>query len=78
MSGDAAGARDLEMPRELPFLESISWFDAEYRNLEPLDVLRRYESGWRHLGVLADPSEDEWRFIRALVEEFGSTLDVAA
>jgi hypothetical protein len=69
-------ARDIAVPERLPFLESLSWFDRHYRDLPLIDVLRRYESGWRHLGVLADPSLEEWEFIRALVKRFGSYLDV--
>ena len=67
---------DLALPERLPFLESLSWFDRKYRGLPLLDILRRYESGWRHLGVLADPSPEEWDFIRALIARFGSYLDV--
>lgn len=66
---------ELPLPSTLPFLESLSWFDADYRKLSLIDMLRRYESGWRHKGVLAEPSADEERFIRALVERFGSFLD---
>lgn len=64
------------VPESLPFLESISWFDREWRDLAPLDMLRRYEAGWRYLGVLGEPSEEEWRLIRDLAGRFGSTLDV--
>lgn len=64
------------VPGKLPFLESISWFDLHYRDLPPLDMLRRYEAGWRNVGVLADPSSEEWSFIRELVKRFGSYLDV--
>jgi len=71
-------ATDPAPPEDLPFLASISWFDRDYRELSLLDMLRRYEAGWRYLGVLADPSDEEWRFIRALVEQFGSELDVPA
>ena len=67
---------DLVLPERLPFLESLSWFDRNYQDLPLLDILRRYESGWRYLGVLADPSPEEWDFIRALVSRFGSYLDV--
>ena len=67
---------DLRAPEELPFLASISWFDADYRRLEPLEMLSRYEAGWRYLGVLADPSPEEKRFIRALIARFGSVLRV--
>jgi len=67
---------DLVLPERLPFLESLSWFDRNYQDLPLLDILRRYESGWRYLGLLADPSPEEWDFIRALVSRFGSYLDV--
>jgi hypothetical protein len=71
-----AAAPEIPIPQDLPFLESISWFDRRYRDLPLIDILRRYESGWRNLGVLADPSPEEWEFIRALVKRFGSYLDV--
>ena len=67
---------DLVLPELLPFLESISWYDRNYRDLPLLDILRRYESGWRYLGVLAEPTPEEWDFIRALIARFGSVLDV--
>jgi len=67
---------EISVPEHLPFLKSISWFDCNYRALALLDMLRRYESGWRHLGVLADPSPEEWAFIKALVTRFGSVIDV--
>jgi hypothetical protein len=72
------GTDEISVPEQLPFLKSISWFDQDYRNLSPLDMLRRYEAGWRHLGVLGDPSPEEWVFIRALVARFGSVLNVPA
>jgi hypothetical protein len=75
---EAQAEKDLRAPDDLPFLESISWFDCRYRDLSPLDMLRRYESGWRYLHALAEPSAEEWRFIRRLVERYGSTLDVPA
>ena len=67
---------DLAIPAELPFLASISWFDPQYRDLEPIEMLRRYESGWRFLGVLAEPTPEERRFIRRLVARYGSVIDV--
>jgi len=69
---------EIAVPERLPFLESISWFDSRYRDLAPIDMLRRYEAGWRYKGVLADPSPEEWAFIRGLVQRFGSYLDVRA
>jgi hypothetical protein len=72
----SAAAGLSEVPRELPFLASLSWSDRRYRELPPDDMLRRYEAGWRHLGVLADPSEEELQFIRALVARYGSWIRV--
>jgi hypothetical protein len=66
------------VPDALPFLESLSWFDARFRELSPLDMLRRYERGWRHRGVTADPSAEELAFVAALARRFGSVLDVPA
>ncbi|MBX3127829.1 MAG: hypothetical protein KF718_13985 [Polyangiaceae bacterium] len=71
-----AAEESLSPPTELPFLEALSWFDSRWRELSPLDALRRYEAGWRHRGVLAEPSEDELEFVRALVVRYGSVLDV--
>jgi hypothetical protein len=67
---------EIAIPEQLPFLESISWFDRNYRDLAPLDMLRRYEAGWRWYGVLADPSPEERIFIRELIQRYGSYLDV--
>ena len=67
---------ELRVPEELPFLASISWFDADYRSLDALEMLNRYEAGWRYLGVLAEPSSEEMRFIKALIDRFGSLLHV--
>lgn len=72
----AAEAPEIAIPDELPFLRSISWFDRDFRNLAPLDMLRRYEAGWRYKGVTADPALEELDFIRALVARFQSWLDV--
>lgn len=71
-------ATTLQPPTDLPFLASVSWFDRDFRNLTPLEMLRRYEAGWRYLGVLADPSPEEWRFIRELVASYGSVIRVPA
>lgn len=68
----------ISVPDSLPFLKSLSWFDVDYRNLSLIEMLRRYESGWRHKGVLSEPSPREAEFIKALVARFGSILDVQA
>jgi hypothetical protein len=75
-SDPATEPRAIRVPESLPFLQAISWFDADWRSLGPLDMLRRYETGWRHRGIVAEPSAEELEFVRALVRRFGSILDV--
>ena len=67
---------EIQVPEELPFLAVISWFDRDHRALDAREMLSRYEAGWRHLGVVADPSPEEERFIKALIDRFGSVLHV--
>jgi len=69
-----SASQDTPIPDNLPFLESLSWFDTCYRELSPFEMLQRYERGWRHLGVTADPSPEELSFVRALVRRFGSVI----
>jgi hypothetical protein len=51
------------VPRQLPFLEGLPWSDRGWRG-GPLEMLQRYEAGWRWRGVLADPTEEELAFVR--------------
>jgi hypothetical protein len=62
------------VPRELPFLESLSWNDRGWRELGPLEMLQRYEAGWRWRGVLADLTDEELAFVRSLARTYGSVL----
>ncbi len=73
-----ADVPELEVPAELPFLQSLSWFDADWRKLTPLEMLRRYEAGWRNLGVTAELGKGEGAFVAALIRRYGSVLDVPA
>ena len=75
---DTRATGPVEVPAELPFLESLSWFDARWRELSPMEMLQRYERGFRHLGVTADLSSEEAAFLRVLIACFGSDLDVPA
>jgi hypothetical protein len=63
------------VPVDLPFLESVSWFDARPRDLSPREMLNRYEKAFRFVCVTADLSDEERTFVRALVRTFGSVLD---
>jgi hypothetical protein len=72
----ASDTGDIRVPEELPFLESLSWFDLRWRELGGLDMLRRYERGWRHRGITGDLSPAERAFVHALARKYGSELDV--
>ncbi|WP_437494337.1 hypothetical protein [Sorangium sp. So ce1014] len=78
MNPEGGAAADLVVPEDLPFLESLSWFDARWRELSAIEMLQRYERGWRNRGVTADLSGEEAAFVRALIHRFGSVLDVPA
>ena len=65
-------------PLRLPLLEAISWFDADPYALTPLEMLQRYERGWRHAFAIAEPSAEELRYVAALVSTYGSHLRVPA
>lgn len=78
MKSVAGSAAHIDVPGELPFLESLSWFDACWRELSVFEMLQRYERGWRHRGVTAELSADELIFVRALIQHFGSVIDVPA
>ncbi|AUX43753.1 hypothetical protein SOCE26_052080 [Sorangium cellulosum] len=78
MNPEGGAPSELVVPDELPFLESLSWFDGRWRELSALEMLQRYERGWRNRGVTADLSVEEAAFVRALIRRFGSVLDVPA
>ena len=75
MSAPVRPILPVPVPDELPFLASLSWFDAGYRDLSPLEMLARYEKGIRLAGVTAELSGEERAFVRALARAYGSVLD---
>jgi hypothetical protein len=62
------------MMTQSPFLDALCWQMESNDQLTPVEVLQTYERGWRFLGVLADPSEEEWQEIRQLSTQYGSWL----
>jgi Nucleotidyl transferase AbiEii toxin, Type IV TA system len=57
-----------------PFLDALCWQIGKDSQLTAAEILQTYERGWRYLGVLADPSEEEWQEIRQLTAQYGSWL----
>lgn len=64
----------LEIPDNLPFLESLCWQREGFKNFTPLEMLRRYERGWHYRGVLAPCSPTEAQFVQQLAQLYNSWL----
>ena len=62
------------MNRQLPFLKALCWQMSDIEGLTPAEILQTYERGWRYLGVLPQPNQEEWQFIRQLSDEYRSWL----
>jgi hypothetical protein len=60
--------------RQLPFLNALCWQIADVDRLTQVEILQTYERGWRQLGVLAQPNDEEWQFIRDLSHQYKSWL----
>ncbi|HEY9849465.1 MAG TPA: nucleotidyl transferase AbiEii/AbiGii toxin family protein [Leptolyngbyaceae cyanobacterium] len=67
---------ELEIPENLPFLESLCWQREGIANLTPLEMLRRYERGWHYRGVLAELNPQEAIFVQKLARLYGSWLEI--
>jgi hypothetical protein len=61
---------------QLPFLTSLCWQGERptIAHLSERDILNLYERNWRLRGVMADPGEQEVRFIRRIAAEYQSWL----
>lgn len=64
----------LEIPDNLPFLESLCWQREGIKNFTPLEMLRRYERGWHYRGVLAPCSPTEAQFVQHLARAYNFWL----
>ncbi|MBF2027842.1 MAG: nucleotidyl transferase AbiEii/AbiGii toxin family protein [Oscillatoriales cyanobacterium C42_A2020_001] len=64
----------IKVPKDLPFLEAISWQLADCRQLTPLEMLHQYERNWHYLGVLGNLSVEESAFVQQLSHQYGSWL----
>ncbi len=64
----------INIPAGLPFLKSVCWQTEDIRHFTLLEMLNRYERGWKYRGVLADIEGEELDFLRDLVKEFDSWI----
>jgi hypothetical protein len=60
--------------QQLPFLNALCWQISDVENLTHLEILQTYERGWRYLGILVQPSDEEWQLIRDLSYRYQSWL----
>lgn len=68
------GVQTIDPPRDLPFLRALCWQRTDIADMSAEQILDRYESGWRYLGVLADLGVDEKAFLHSLAGAHGSWL----
>ena len=47
---------------------------SDIEGLTPAEILQTNERGWRYLGELPQPNQEEWQFIRQLSDEYRSWL----
>lgn len=64
------------VPDNLPFLESICWQTANVYEFTPLEMLGRYERGWKYRNLFDNLGDDELKFIKKIAEFYDSWLQV--
>ncbi|WP_414574731.1 nucleotidyl transferase AbiEii/AbiGii toxin family protein [Anabaena sp. CCY 9402-a] len=67
---------EIQIPKQLPFLEKLCWQREDIENLTLLEMLRIYERGWHYRGVLGDLSQTETLFVQQLAQYYKSWLGV--
>lgn len=66
----------IQIPKQLPFLEKLCWQREDIENLTLLEMLKIYERGWHYRGVLGDLSQTETLFVQQLAQYYKSWLGV--
>ncbi len=67
---------NIDVPKNLPFLEAVCWDLSDVHVLALDEMLTRYERGWAHRGVLADLEGSEKHFVVQLAKARGSWLQL--
>ncbi|MFT6906332.1 MAG: hypothetical protein ACJAS1_002998 [Oleiphilaceae bacterium] len=68
--------QNINVPKQLPFLEAVCWDLGDVHALDLNEMLNRYERGWENKGVLADLNGIERGFLTQLAKIKGSWLQV--
>ncbi len=66
--------KNVPIPARLPFLSAICWQTKDIRKFSPIEMLERYERGWRYKGVIADLGDEEREFISRIAKTYGSWI----
>jgi hypothetical protein len=64
----------VDVPKRLPFLESICWQTADVYRFSPEEMLSRYERGWRYRDIYNNLEGEEINFLKELARLYKSWL----
>ncbi|WP_174764145.1 hypothetical protein [Anabaena sp. UHCC 0253] len=67
----------MNVPKKLPFLESICWQTADVYRFTPEEMLSRYERGWTYCNLFNNLEGDELDFLKKLATKYKSWVQVA-
>ncbi|MFN6569467.1 hypothetical protein [Dendronalium sp. ChiSLP03b] len=62
------------IPKKLPFLESICWQTISVYKLTPEQMLSRYERGWQYRQLFNNLEGEELNFVKELAKYYHSWL----
>lgn len=69
-------AEIVNVPRNLPFLESICWQMKDVREFTPEEMLGCYERGWKYKNLFNNLEGDELDFLIKIANIYDSWLKV--
>ena len=65
---------EIEVPKKLPFLESICWQNQDVYQYTPEQMLSRYERGWLYCNIFNNLEKEELDFLLKLAQKYKSWL----
>jgi hypothetical protein len=66
----------INIPKKLPFLESICWQTTDVYRFTSEEMLSRYERGWQYYQLFNNLEGEELNFIKELARHYQSWLQV--
>ncbi|MBD2597152.1 hypothetical protein H6G74_22900 [Nostoc spongiaeforme FACHB-130] len=63
------------VPKKLPFLESICWQTGDVYHFTPEQMLSRYERGWQYRQLFNNLEGEELNFLKTLARRYHSWLE---